>query len=331
MSAAPARVLRAFTLIGLLVVIAIIGVLIALLLPAVQKVREAANRANCQNNLKQLALAAHNYASVNQDRLPPGYLGPKSPLTEDPVAAGWNAQFVGSLTYLLPYLEQENVHRALTAALPANYFTLATVDSPWWTYPAAVTAAQAQVKTLLCPSDSASSVANAIVAVHHGIDAATSVKTQYARALVPPTSTGLGRTNYVGAAGQWGVGIPGFDNVSGVLANRTAVALNRIADGTSNTLMFGEAVGDADTGTATYSFAWAGVGCLASWRGLLTGTGSGWYGFTSRHPGVVQFAFADGSVRGVRKPISAGAELTAFYYLSAHGDGQVLDVASLVP
>src|SRR5947208_4995373 len=96
---------RGFTLIELLVVIAIIAILIGLLLPAVQKVREAAARTQCQNNLKQVVLASHNYDSAN-NVLPPGILGHTN------VAAAnsgftFAAPCIGALTFLLPYIEQQ--------------------------------------------------------------------------------------------------------------------------------------------------------------------------------------------------------------------------------
>lgn len=94
---------QGFTLIELLVVIAIIGILIGLLLPAVQKVRDAANRAKCQNNIKQLGLAVHNYASTFQDKLP----GASCSVAGVP----------GSLLYfLLPYVEQDALYRTYNAS-----------------------------------------------------------------------------------------------------------------------------------------------------------------------------------------------------------------------
>jgi prepilin-type N-terminal cleavage/methylation domain-containing protein len=137
-----ARTIRcAFTLIELLVVIAIIAILIGLLLPAVQKVRESASRMKCQNNLKQLGVAFHNYHDTN-GALPPGYSasGPYvNGATDTAPGWAWGA-------YILPFLEQQNLYNQYNLTLPVQ-------SSP---------AIQNLVSTFLCPSDITPSTAFAV-------------------------------------------------------------------------------------------------------------------------------------------------------------------------
>jgi prepilin-type N-terminal cleavage/methylation domain-containing protein len=113
---------RAFTLVELLVVMAIIAVLIGLLLPAVQMVREAANRAKCQNNLKQLALAVHNFHGVHRSMPPYFGIFPAVPPCGQYPYCNRSAVYGGWFAHLLPYVEQDNLYRMiLDDCRQANY------------------------------------------------------------------------------------------------------------------------------------------------------------------------------------------------------------------
>jgi prepilin-type N-terminal cleavage/methylation domain-containing protein len=112
----PARTRRGFTLIELLVVIAIIAILIGLLLPAVQKIREAANRMSCSNKMKQLALGLHNYHDVN-NALPPGAQGRVLP---NPNPTNQVTYIAGTswIVFTLPFIEQDNLFKQYRFDLP---------------------------------------------------------------------------------------------------------------------------------------------------------------------------------------------------------------------
>jgi prepilin-type N-terminal cleavage/methylation domain-containing protein/prepilin-type processing-associated H-X9-DG protein len=224
---------RAFTLIELLVVIAIIAILIGLLLPAVQKVREAAARAKCQNNLKQMGLAAHNYESGN------GYLPPQFGTVLVNGQVGTNDASPQAL--ILPYVEQASKYSQFNF----NYFT-------WNDQPAVsglpampgvnLPARSQDVAIYICPSDA-------------------SDRERPSDDNTADTGPYQGRLNYLGCAGTT---IYGLYDVSGTTARAGAgvfsltsprpsgqilkgIALVGIQDGTSNTALFGEVMRSTDT------------------------------------------------------------------------------------
>jgi len=131
---APMRARRGFTLVELLVVIAIIGVLVALLLPAVQAAREAARRSSCTNNLKQLALAFHNYELSNRG-LPPNFCWNRDLVNK---GGGWSG-----FARALPYLEDENLYRSIDFTLPYSGQLL----------PNGAKLMTARVSVLVCPAE----------------------------------------------------------------------------------------------------------------------------------------------------------------------------------
>ncbi len=137
-----------FTLIELLVVIAIIAILIGLLLPAVQKVREAANRGSCQNNLRQLSLGCLNCADTHQGKLPPNWgiypMGIPSP----------NNGEAGLFFHLLPFIEQQNFYNAnLMPTSPQGPNGNNPTYSEWGNAMNTGGATTTIIKTLMCPSD----------------------------------------------------------------------------------------------------------------------------------------------------------------------------------
>lgn len=271
---------QAFTLVELLVVIAIIGILVALLLPAVQSAREAARRAQCTNNLKQIGVALHNYHDTFGS-LPAGVVHFQRP--GDQQEWGWAA-------LLLPFLEEQGLHdqlRVTTRRLRAvlnNGTDRALVQHP--------------LKVFRCPSDITKDLVEGTPRVRD-FDGWAAVGTGFFGAT----------SNYVGVAGMWDMNEPVVSGVdqNGVLYPNSCVRLADVLDGVSNTFAVGERNFACSAGT------WAGtrnsdgggprgndyvLGRLsirpnAFWNANCTDA------FASYHPGGLQFVMCDGAVKFV--------------------------------
>ena len=330
----------AFTLIELLVIIAIIALLMALLLPAIQKVREAANKMLCASNLRQIAIAAHNYHG-DYTKLPPGMLqylgaGPQPFLVN-------GVQQTGCLAILLPYLEADNIFKQIidtgtppgavitTAASGPFNFGLTTVSYAWWSHTQNRLVSQAKIKAFQCPSDDVNEQLSygVLINMNHYSNQFTSG--YYYTTPGSVVNNSFGRTNYAACQGLftrgWGalVGAATADKYVGMFDNRSTLTLGQLTvqDGTSNTLMFGEGLGGNGTGSPrNYCWSWMGTGAcnlstslgrasINSEADPATGTitpgtmygyggGAGFANFSARHAAGVQFAFGDGSVKTVR-------------------------------
>jgi prepilin-type N-terminal cleavage/methylation domain-containing protein/prepilin-type processing-associated H-X9-DG protein len=347
--AAESGARAAFTLIELLVVIAIIATLVGLLLPAVQKVREAANRMSCSNNLKQLGLALHNYQTVNSS-FPTAFklLPSNDPTVPSPLAARYGAS---AFVLILPYLEQDNLYRQIDTTKGA----LSTVNMP-----SANPAYSTPIKTFLCPSAPGQPT----------VDYSAELTQSFSNFNIPvqyPPGLIFGRTDYAPDAGME-ADVPGITINAGasiiVQPPASPVRITDITDGTSNTVMLVEDAGRpawygskglVTTGPATGSYqagpngpapqgggAWAdplnyiatngsdpsgsGIAAggnfdglpLAPWScALMCSNDSEIFAF---HTGGCNVAMGDGSVRFLK----AGLSMKQMSYLLSRAGGEVL-------
>lgn len=291
---------RGFTLVEMLVVIAIIALLLALLLPAVQSAREAARRVQCGNNFKQISLALTTYAALHE-ALPAGVVfDPRLPTDAPP--GNWctnphNATRAGYTPWtvaVLPYLEQMAVHDRFTIGrTPAGMFADDQLNVPPPNGNQVV-----PLPVYQCPSDAAGPVLRTNYLGVQGGGAAASCSASY------------GRT--------W------FNN--GVLYGNSSITPAAIKDGLSNVFLVAESL----YGNGAYTWATSGkfdanatilqvVGARAA---INTLNPAGWFavtmgqGFSSRHPGGCGVAFADGSVHF----LSEGIDIHAYRELAIRND-----------
>lgn len=294
-----------FTLVELLVVIAIIGILVSLLLPAVQAAREAARRMQCSNNLKQHTLALHNYHDTYKT-LPPAWLI-KPGFTN---AAGNNYSIWGWGALVLPFIEQTTLHTRLDVG--RNHLHIAANNA------ALRTTMQLPIPAFRCPSD-------------------VGPRTNTNRDDFPYTGSNanpLATSNYIGANGSYNLGaLPTPVATRGMFIENQGRNFSEILDGTSNTICLGERRWQIKRTNGAINTVGAGV-VFGIERRNAVGTradvtacgrpkintnavnegGTNWArrGFSSQHPGGAQFSLADGSVRFISETISHDSSANTF-------------------
>ena len=330
------RIRPAFTLIELLVVIAIIAILIGLLLPAVQKVREAANRAKCENNLKQIGLAIHGYHNDNRT-LPPGRIG-----------NGWTTWQV----MVLPYLEQNSVFRLWDLRYRPS-------EQPGTFNPAPGgpnDPLPIKLAVFYCPSTRTPS--SAALSVSYTTNASNNTTMNpagtgdYGSCDGNKNDTGSLRSSIPTAVPAVASGIALGNAPKGTIVTsyKSQMSFLNVTDGTSNTLFVGEKhirpvsyqgkgddrsiytadgnafherrVGTDTTGGVTTNYPLTtnpGLGIDGDGGANTATDPQANFIFGSKHA-VVQFAFGDGSVRGLRPDL----DLTTLTYLGLPSDGQVI-------
>ena len=268
---------HAFTLVELLVVVAIIGVLIGLLLPAVQSAREASRRSACTNNLRQIGLAIHGHAHARKDQFPEGWLCDPAEVHGE-VGPGW-----GWASRVLPHFEETTVGNTV-----ANHVRAGQAISS-----SATSTKQAVLRGFLCPSDAMSGTP----LFSPGEDGA-GANDEESDPDHTPGAEQYARSNY---AGMFGTNEIHDDALAGngIFFGNSRVPFSHVLDGLSKTILVGER--DSRMGGSLWIGMVEGV-CAAPSR--IVGVSSHMFDapdhfedFSSRHPAGSNFVFADGHVQ----------------------------------